>query len=78
MDVTGAGGEEIHTDDQGRLKARFRWDRLSAADDPRALIALCELEAQTQAPSLAETRQKIGTRFGKNASALLGRCRPTP
>lgn len=33
MDVTGPGGEEIHTDDQGRIKARFRWDRLSPTDD---------------------------------------------
>ena len=32
MTVTGPGGE-IHTDAQGRIKARFRWDRLSSEDD---------------------------------------------
>ena len=32
MTVTGAGGE-IHTDDQGRVKAHFRWDRRSPMDD---------------------------------------------
>jgi type VI secretion system secreted protein VgrG len=33
MTVTGASGDEIHTDDAGRIKARFRWDRLSPSDD---------------------------------------------
>jgi len=53
-------------------------DKLAAADDPRALIALCELEAQTKAPTLDETRQKISTRFSKDAAALLSRCTPGP
>ena len=33
MTVTGPSGGEIHTDAQGRIKARFRWDRLSSEDD---------------------------------------------
>ncbi|MDC3955574.1 type VI secretion system Vgr family protein [Polyangium jinanense] len=33
MDITGASGAEIHTDEQSRIKAKFRWDRRSAADD---------------------------------------------
>jgi type VI secretion system secreted protein VgrG len=33
MTVTGPSGGEIHTDAQGRIKARFRWDRLSSVDD---------------------------------------------
>lgn len=33
MTVTGASGQEIHTDDQGRVKARFRWDRDTKSDD---------------------------------------------
>lgn len=33
MDVTGAGGDEIHTDEFGRVKARFRWERTRPADD---------------------------------------------
>jgi type VI secretion system secreted protein VgrG len=30
--VTGAGGEEIHTDKYGRVKVKFRWDRHGPAD----------------------------------------------
>jgi type VI secretion system secreted protein VgrG len=33
MTVMGPSGGEIHTDAQGRIKARFRWDRLSPEDD---------------------------------------------
>jgi type VI secretion system secreted protein VgrG len=33
MDVTGSSGAEIHTDDLGRVKARFRWERTRPADD---------------------------------------------
>lgn len=33
MTVTGPSGGEIHTDAAGRVKARFRWDRLSSKDD---------------------------------------------
>ncbi|XXT15159.1 type VI secretion system tip protein TssI/VgrG [Sorangium sp. So ce429] len=32
MDVTGPAGAEIHTDDLGRSKARFRWERARPAD----------------------------------------------
>lgn len=31
--VTGPPGEEIHTDDFGRVKIRFHWDRLGPKDD---------------------------------------------
>jgi type VI secretion system secreted protein VgrG len=33
MDVTGPAGAEIHTDDLGRSKARFRWERTRPSDD---------------------------------------------
>ncbi|WP_437986681.1 type VI secretion system Vgr family protein [Sorangium sp. So ce117] len=33
MTIMGPPGAEIHTDPQGRVKARFRWDRLSPDDD---------------------------------------------
>lgn len=36
-EVTGPGGEEIHVDDLGRIKARFRWDRSAVADDKSSL-----------------------------------------
>ncbi len=53
-------------------------DKLAAPEDPRALIALCELEAQTKAATLDETRKKISTRFPKDAAALLTRCTAAP
>ncbi len=31
--VTGPGTEEIHTDEHGRIKVRFHWDRVSPFDD---------------------------------------------
>lgn len=31
--VTGPKGEEIHTDDLGRIKAQFHWDRIGKADE---------------------------------------------
>ncbi|MDE2396668.1 MAG: type VI secretion system tip protein VgrG [Burkholderiales bacterium] len=31
--VVGPAGEEIHTDDQGRVKLHFHWDRLGKADE---------------------------------------------
>lgn len=33
MTVMGPAGSEIHPDSQGRIKAKFRWNRLSADDD---------------------------------------------
>ncbi|MCC6524046.1 MAG: type VI secretion system tip protein VgrG [Polyangiaceae bacterium] len=35
--VTGASGEEIHTDDLGRVKVRFHWDREQPFDDKSSL-----------------------------------------
>jgi type VI secretion system secreted protein VgrG len=35
--VTGAGGEEIHVDDLGRIKVRFFWDRSGVQDDKSSL-----------------------------------------
>jgi type VI secretion system secreted protein VgrG len=31
--VTGSGTEEIHTDQHGRIRVRFHWDRVSPVDD---------------------------------------------
>src|SRR5690606_27044180 len=31
--VVGPGGEEIHTDEFGRIKVKFPWDRVSPYDD---------------------------------------------
>ena len=31
--VVGPSGEEIHTDEHGRIKVQFHWDRLGASDD---------------------------------------------
>ena len=31
--VTGPGGEEIHTDEHGRIRIQFHWDRLGESDD---------------------------------------------
>jgi type VI secretion system secreted protein VgrG len=35
--VTGAPGEEIHTDAEGRIKVRFPWDREGSSDDKSSL-----------------------------------------
>ncbi len=35
--VTGAPGEEIHVDSQGRVRARFQWHRASTNDDKSSL-----------------------------------------
>src|SRR5690606_37030647 len=31
--VTGASGDEIHTDEHGRIKVQFHWDRQGRYDD---------------------------------------------
>ncbi|MFO7567815.1 MAG: type VI secretion system tip protein TssI/VgrG [Enhygromyxa sp.] len=41
--VTGPEGEEIHTDEHGRIKVRFAWDRLHAlTDDSSAWIRVAQ------------------------------------
>ena len=35
--VTGAPGEEVHTDEQGRIRVRFFWDREGTGDDKSSL-----------------------------------------
>ena len=66
---------------QGELKSAresyLEADRLGA-DDPRALLALCEMEAQTGAATLDETRRKISARFPSDAPAMLTRCSSGP
>lgn len=60
-------------DIKGARESYLEADKLSG-EDPRALIALCEVEAQLDAPTLGETRKKISARFPKEAAALLTRC----
>ncbi|MBI3186136.1 MAG: protein kinase [Myxococcales bacterium] len=61
---------------QGEGKAAERAyreaDRL-APEDPRALVALCELQAQTRSASLEETRKVLAARFPKQPE-LLAQC----
>jgi type VI secretion system secreted protein VgrG len=40
--VTGPAGEEIHTDEHGRIKVRFHWDRVSPADETSSCWIRCE------------------------------------
>jgi type VI secretion system secreted protein VgrG len=40
--VTGPSGEEIHTDEHGRIKVRFHWDRESPADETSSCWVRCE------------------------------------
>ncbi len=39
--TTGAGGEEIHVDDLGRVKIRFPWDRSGLMDDSSSYWVRC-------------------------------------
>jgi type VI secretion system secreted protein VgrG len=39
--TTGAGGEEIHVDDLGRVKIRFPWDRSGVMDDKSSYWVRC-------------------------------------
>jgi serine/threonine protein kinase/tetratricopeptide (TPR) repeat protein len=63
-------------DPKGARASYLEADRLGP-DDPRALVALCEMEAQTNASSLDETKRLISARFGKEAAQLLTRCIPS-
>ena len=63
-------------DVKGARASYLEADRLGAPDDPRSLIALCELDAQTNAPTLEETKKAISTRFAKDAKGLLTHCVP--
>ncbi|MCC6874994.1 MAG: type VI secretion system tip protein VgrG [Sandaracinaceae bacterium] len=40
--VTGPSGEEIHTDEHGRIKVQFHWDRENPADDTSSCWVRCE------------------------------------
>ena len=51
-------------------------DRLGDSTDPKALVGLCQVEAQDKAATLDETKKKISTRFAKDAAALLTNCVP--
>ncbi|MFZ5467937.1 MAG: protein kinase domain-containing protein [Myxococcota bacterium] len=50
-------------------------DRL-APKDPRALLALCVVKAQTKAPDLEDTRRLLSERFSSQSAALLSQCSP--
>jgi type VI secretion system secreted protein VgrG len=47
--TTGAGGEEIHVDEYGRVKLRWLWDRSGKKDDTSSYWARC-LQAPISAP----------------------------
>ncbi|HJL15193.1 MAG TPA: type VI secretion system tip protein TssI/VgrG [Sandaracinaceae bacterium LLY-WYZ-13_1] len=40
--VTGPSGEEIHTDEHGRVKVQFHWDRQNPADETSSCWVRCE------------------------------------
>lgn len=40
--VTGPAGEEIHTDEHGRIKVQFHWDRDNPADETSSCWIRCE------------------------------------
>ena len=42
--VTGPSGEEIHTDEWGRVKVRFHWDRDNPADETSSVWLRCRQE----------------------------------
>lgn len=64
---------------QGDSKGARESYQEAAKLDPEsqnAWIALCQIEAQTHAPSLDETKKQISTRFPKDAAGLLSHCVP--
>jgi Flp pilus assembly protein TadD len=62
-------------DVKGARAAYLAADAL-AGDDPRALVALCEVDAHQQASELSDTKAKLTARFGDKAAALIARCAP--
>ncbi|MBL8949334.1 MAG: protein kinase [Myxococcaceae bacterium] len=59
-------------DAKGARAEYLEADKL-APTDSRPLIALCEMEAQTNAPELEETKKAIATRF-EDGKQLVARC----
>ncbi|MFO0616635.1 MAG: type VI secretion system tip protein TssI/VgrG [Polyangiaceae bacterium] len=45
--VVGPEGEEIHVDDQGRIKVKFHWDRREDVDEPTCWIRVMQAWAGT-------------------------------
>lgn len=58
--------------------AKARSEYLAAdaltTDDPRPLVALCELEAQQKSPSLAQTTKKLTSKFPAEGPSLVATC----
>jgi serine/threonine protein kinase/Flp pilus assembly protein TadD len=65
-------------DVKGARASYLEADKLAAPDDPRSLIALCEVDAQSKSPTLEETKKAITTRFPKDSKDLLTHCVPPP
>ena len=54
--VVGPPGEEIHTDEHGRIKVHFHWDRVSPFDD----TASCWLRVQQQNTASSQILPRVG------------------
>ncbi len=62
-------------DVRGAERAYRTADRLDPTD-PRALAALCQLQAQSKSRDVAETQKRIASRFPEQSQALLAQCAP--
>lgn len=61
-------------DARGAERSYREADRLDPGD-PRPLLALCEMQAQTRSPQLEETRKLLASRFPQRTELLAG-CQP--